>query len=118
MPQPGGLTPEQVEELRQELERERARLERTMPSTQEAAKPVQLDQTAVGRLSRMDALANQHLTQDLAAREESRHTGIVLALERVANGTYGTCERCGGTIPYGRLLVMPEARTCVACGAR
>lgn len=118
MTKSAALTPEQIEELRQELERERARLERSMPSTREAAKPVALDQTAVGRLSRMDALANQHLTQDLAAREESRHTGIMLALERIAKGAYGQCERCGGPIPYGRLLVLPEARTCATCGGR
>ncbi|MBK6487860.1 MAG: TraR/DksA C4-type zinc finger protein [Gemmatimonadetes bacterium] len=32
-------------------------------------------------------------------------------------GRYGGCATCGGALPYGRLLVMPEARTCAACGA-
>jgi DnaK suppressor protein len=37
------------------------------------------------------------------------------ALARVADGTYGVCERCGGPIPEGRLEARPVARTCVPC---
>ncbi|REK70791.1 molecular chaperone DnaK [Aeromicrobium endophyticum] len=37
------------------------------------------------------------------------------ALERVEQGTYGLCERCGRPIPEGRLEARPVARTCVAC---
>ena len=111
-----GLTPAQLEELTQELERELARLHRSMPTTGEAARPVELDQTAIGRLSRMDALQHQHLTRDLHAREQIREGEILDALRRVAEGSYGRCASCGNTIPYGRLLVMPEARTCAGCG--
>ncbi len=39
------------------------------------------------------------------------------ALERVAAGSYGTCERCGQPIPPGRLDARPVARTCVSCAA-
>lgn len=110
------LTPAQLDELRGELERELRRLERTMHATGEAAKPVELDQTTVGRLSRMDAMQNQHMAAELHERERARHTGLVLALERMDHGTYGVCDRCGAVIPYGRLLVIPEARTCASCG--
>lgn len=44
----GHLTPEQLDALRAELDRELARLERSMVVTDEALRPVQLDQTAVG----------------------------------------------------------------------
>jgi DnaK suppressor protein len=111
-----GLTPAQVEELRTELERDLAKLRRTMASTADAARPVELDQTAVGRLSRMDALQNQHLTQELHDRERGREVSLTNALRRIADGTYGRCVACGGAVAYGRLLVMPEARTCAACG--
>lgn len=40
------------------------------------------------------------------------------ARERLAEGTYGTCERCGRPIAPARLEARPEARTCVACAAR
>jgi RNA polymerase-binding transcription factor DksA len=35
------------------------------------------------------------------------------ALERLDQGTYGTCDVCGGTIDDDRLSAMPAARFCV-----
>jgi DnaK suppressor protein len=116
--QPNGLSAGELAELRAELESELARLDKTMNASREAARPVALDQTSVGRLSRIDALQNQQMSKDLHSRNESRRAQIEDALERMDAGTYGVCARCGEPIPYGRLLVFPEARLCAACGAR
>lgn len=116
--QRSGLSARELTELRAELESELARLDKTMDSSREAARPVALDQTSVGRVSRMDELQNQQMSKDLHSRNESRRAQIMDALERMDAGTYGGCARCGEPIPYGRLLVFPEARTCAACGAR
>jgi RNA polymerase-binding protein DksA len=43
---------------------------------------------------------------------------IDAALERVSNGTYGTCEECGDDIGDGRLEARPVARTCIRCAWR
>lgn len=40
------------------------------------------------------------------------------ALERVHDGTYGVCLRCGRQIPVGRLRIRPWAEQCVECAAR
>jgi DnaK suppressor protein len=40
---------------------------------------------------------------------------IDYASERVADGTYGYCERCFQPIPKPRLRALPYARLCVAC---
>ena len=37
------------------------------------------------------------------------------ALDRVAAGTYGVCETCGGEIAPERLEAIPGARTCISC---
>ncbi|MER5873473.1 TraR/DksA C4-type zinc finger protein [Streptomyces sp. NPDC002044] len=37
------------------------------------------------------------------------------ALERLARGDYGRCERCGEPIPAERLEARPTATTCVPC---
>lgn len=37
------------------------------------------------------------------------------ALDRIAAGTYGTCEVCEQPIEKERLAVVPHARTCVLC---
>jgi DnaK suppressor protein len=43
---------------------------------------------------------------------------VLSALERIANGSYGTCVDCGAKVPDGRLEAKPEAARCVACQAR
>jgi DnaK suppressor protein len=40
---------------------------------------------------------------------------IEVALERMAQGTYGECEGCGMNISPGRLKALPWARYCVTC---
>jgi RNA polymerase-binding transcription factor DksA len=37
------------------------------------------------------------------------------ALRRMAEGTYGRCERCQAEIPMERLEIRPHARHCVPC---
>ncbi|CAM3963613.1 hypothetical protein HRD49_13075 [Corallococcus exiguus] len=40
---------------------------------------------------------------------------VEAALERIEQGRFGGCERCGGAIGRQRLLAVPEARCCQAC---
>ncbi len=110
------LTKEQLRELREELERQLARLLRSIEASEAALEPVELDQSRVGRLSRMDELQNQSLTRNLHEREEIRLTLIRNALARLEEGRYGVCEACGSAIPFERLLVFPEATECGNCG--
>lgn len=39
------------------------------------------------------------------------------AEQRLADGTYGLCERCSRTIDVERLLALPTATTCIDCAA-
>ncbi len=109
------LPPDMLEELRVDLERQLERLERSMSVTEEAVRPVQLDQQAVGRLSRMDSLQNQQMSRNLQEREQARYAALQAALERIREDVYGTCTRCGDGIEVGRLIVMPEVEHCPAC---
>jgi DnaK suppressor protein len=109
------LTADQVAELTGELERIVAKLERSMRTTEEAMRPVQLDQSAVGRLSRIDSLQNQGLTRNLQEREQAKLGQVVTAFQRLEDGTYGSCTECGGAIPFERLQIFPETPTCSSC---
>jgi len=40
------------------------------------------------------------------------------ALNRLENGTYGECVRCGGEIAAKRLEARPEAALCIACASK
>lgn len=110
------LSIDQMVELRAELERARTRLARSRRTTRDAARPVALDQTAVGRVSRIDAIQNQSMTRGLQERDQARAAQIDEALRRMDAGTYGRCAGCGQPIPYERLLVFPEAQACAGCG--
>jgi DnaK suppressor protein len=110
------LTAEQEEQLHDELLRVLKRLERSLKISGRAARPVTLDQTSVGRLSRMDALQNQQMTQGLQARESARYAQIAEVLQRLERGTYGVCAGCEQPIPFERLLVFPETLRCSSCG--
>ncbi len=37
------------------------------------------------------------------------------ALEKIEDGTYGICNRCGKNIPKSRLEFLPYATTCAKC---
>jgi DnaK suppressor protein len=43
---------------------------------------------------------------------------IAAALDRLADGSYGTCQACGAAIGAERLAARPAARTCVGCPPR
>lgn len=110
------LTPDQIAEIEEELRRQLRRLERSIRVTDEAMEPIQLDQTAVGRLSRMDSLQTQSLTRNLQEREQVKLAQIHEALGRLEEGTFGLCTECGGEIPFQRLFVVPETASCASCG--
>jgi DnaK suppressor protein len=109
------LTDAQIAELRGELERQLAKLEKSMTVTDEALKIVDLDQAAVGRLSRIDSLQNQGIAKGLRERESLRLALIQQAMRRLDAGSYGTCTECGLAVPFERLFVFPESGTCAPC---
>ncbi len=111
------LTETQIADFRDELERQLAKLEKSMTVTDEALKTVELDQGAVGRLSRMDSLQNQSLAKGLRERESVRLALIQEGLRRLDAGTFGICTTCGGSIAAERLFVFPESGTCAGCGS-
>jgi DnaK suppressor protein len=55
------------------------------------------------------------LTRERLAERINRLTA---ALERINEGTYGTCEECGGPIEASRLAALPEVTTCLECQRR
>jgi DnaK suppressor protein len=60
---------------------------------------------------------NQELAFRLGERESQMVADIDQALLRIDEGTYGDCERCGGTIDERRLEALPTARYDAACQA-
>jgi DnaK suppressor protein len=82
-----------------------------------AAQVVELDQTSVGRLSRMDALQGQAMSLEQGRRRQRELLRIAAALRRLDNGDYGDCRDCGEAIDVRRLDMDPAAALCIHCAS-
>lgn len=77
------------------------------------------DENASGELSQYDnhpadsgtALYEREKDIALKGHMEEELSDIEVALQKIENGTYGTCEVTGQQIPQERLDVLPTART-------
>ncbi|OUS06139.1 hypothetical protein A9Q96_10275 [Rhodobacterales bacterium 52_120_T64] len=76
---------------------------------------VVLDQSSVGRLSRMDALQQQAMSKATRQNRIVEIHAIKNALLRLEEGEYGYCEDCGEDIPAKRLELAPTSVRCVNC---
>ncbi len=83
--------------------------------TKDGRKPVELDQTQQGRLSRMDAIQLQEMALEQNRRREFEIQRINAALKRIEDGEFGFCNNCGEDIPLKRLEVSPSTPLCVDC---
>jgi DnaK suppressor protein len=79
---------------------------------------VELDQTSVGRLSRMDAIQVQAMALAAQQRRLDAIARIDGALARIDDGTFGECVACGQPIAAKRLELDPAIPTCIACAQR
>ena len=61
---------------------------------------------------------DRELSLLLSGRDKEKLMAIHEALEKLNEGSYGTCEECGERIGPGRLKVMPLAKLCVSCQAK
>ena len=76
-----------------------------------------LDQTSVGRLSRMDAMQQQAMAKATRQNRATEMQAIKNALLRLEEGEYGYCDDCGEDIPAKRLELNPTAVRCVNCAS-
>ncbi|MSR77259.1 MAG: TraR/DksA family transcriptional regulator [Candidatus Omnitrophica bacterium] len=51
----------------------------------------------------------------LASNEQQYLNMIDVALHKIKEGTFGTCENCSKPIPQKRLMAIPHARLCIPC---
>lgn len=94
-----------------------AQLEVDLALARESARTVELDQSSVGRLSRMDALQQQAMARASLQRLTVMKRRMTAALDRVAAGTYGRCCECGGPVQPERLARDATTLFCAECQA-
>ena len=82
---------------------------------EQAAQTVELDQSKVGRLSRMDAMQAQAMSLETRRRREIQLRQIKSALARIDQDGYGLCIDCDESIARRRLEYDPAATRCIQC---
>ncbi|MBW2732041.1 MAG: TraR/DksA C4-type zinc finger protein [Deltaproteobacteria bacterium] len=111
------LNETQLETLITTLKALKVELREQLSASAESAKPVDLDQP-IGRLSRMDAMQQQHMAKAARRVQQGRLNRVNAALVVAARGDYGICQECEEPIGFARLKARPESAFCVVCQER
>jgi DnaK suppressor protein len=73
--------------------------------------------SAVGRLTFMDAYQQHQMDLHAQRKMSAQLSSVRVALERIREGTYGTCLGCGQPIAPERLEYLPDTPYCTPCNA-
>jgi DnaK suppressor protein len=104
--------------FRRVLEERRLELNLLIKTARDNARPVELDQSKIGRLSRMDAMQSQAMARDTERRRRFDLQRVEAAIKRVECNDFGFCIVCDNLIPQKRLEFDPATTTCVDCASK
>lgn len=107
-----------IEHFKSRLAALKAETLEVIEKSKDTSKPVELDQTMVGRLSRMDAMQQQEMALATKRRREQLLIQIEQAFQRIESGDYGYCIKCDEAIAEKRLELDPVILTCVQCAGK
>jgi len=107
-----------IEHFRSKLLAEKQKIHTMEGTRKDSSATVELDQAAVGRLSRMDALQQQAMAQNTRQRSEQALLRIEAALRRCDSGDYGYCLECDEAINPRRLELDPASTLCIRCASK
>ena len=100
--------------MREIILREIKKVEQRISEYKELSQPVEPD-SAIGRVSRMDAINNKSVTEASLRQAEEKLRNLKRVLSQVGTSDFGICIKCGRAIPPARILYRPESLTCVNC---
>ena len=81
---------------------------------EEKVKPIAPD-CGLGRLTRLEAMGEQHVNNKILDESRVRLTRLQNALQRIDKPMFGICIECEEDIGIGRMRVRPESVRCVEC---
>lgn len=106
-----------LDEYRGRLTADLAHVDEDLVEARRSAGTVVLDQSSVGRLSRMDAMQQQAMAQGMLSRLDLRRRKLQAALARLEGGDFGLCCQCGDELEAERLRNDPAVVFCADCMA-
>ncbi|NNM22119.1 MAG: TraR/DksA family transcriptional regulator [Flavobacteriaceae bacterium] len=101
-------------QIKRRIEEEIAVTRELVDKYRELTKPI-APENAIGRVSRMDAINNKSVNEAALQKAELKLNNLQVALTKIDDDDFGICVRCNKPIPMGRILLMPQAISCVNC---
>ena len=101
-------------EIKNKIQSEIQKTEKQVADYTELTRPVE-PENAIGRISRMDAINNKSVTEAALRKAKDKLEKLHYALSKIDDPEFGICIKCRQPIPLGRILIMPQSRTCVSC---
>ncbi|MFN4183162.1 MAG: TraR/DksA family transcriptional regulator [Hyphomonas sp.] len=109
-------SPDEMRALfRAPIKAELAELQQLRHASKTDRAPVELDQQSIGRVSRIDSMQVQAMSQAAEARRQQRAVSLEAALLRLDGEEFGFCTDCGDFIGLERLKIDPAVFRCVSC---
>jgi len=105
----------EIEQCRQKLIGLRSELKDLEESSREETKPVELDQTEMGSLSRRDSIQAQIVPEESARLRKRQSQKIDGALRRIELGEFGRCFVCEEELDACSLSEDPTITRCMNC---
>jgi len=104
----------QLKELENTLENEIKTTQEKINTYSNLCKPIS-PQNSIGRISRMDAINNKSVVEAALRTAIEKMQQLKEMQKNITQSSFGICNKCNQTIPFGRLMVRPYSKFCVMC---
>jgi len=108
------MTDEEKESIRKKIAEDIKTLKTQIDTLEEKVKPIAPD-CSLGRLTRLEAMGEQHVNNKILDESKVRLTRLQNALLRIDKPMFGICIECEEEIGFGRMSIRPESVRCVEC---
>jgi DnaK suppressor protein len=112
------MTKDETSQFKHDLLTLREELQELEQEFSKSGSTVVLDQSSVGRLSRMDAMQAQQMALETSRRRQLHAQKIEGALKRIESGEFGYCYVCEEEIDPRRLQADPSNTRCLKCAEK
>ncbi len=108
------MTQEERDEIKVRIETSIHTLKEQIAILEEKVKPIAPD-CSLGRLTRLEAMEEQHVNNKIMDESKLRLTRLTNALLRIDKPMFGICIECEEPIEIERMRIRPESVRCVEC---
>jgi len=110
------LAKQERQTIKEKIETDIALLKEQIADLEEKVKPISPD-CGLGRLTRLEAMGEQHVNNKVLDESRVRLTRLGNALQRIDKPMFGICIECEENIGVGRMSIRPESVRCVGCAS-